>query len=123
MREVEHAHHAEDDRQSAGQQKQQHAEQHAVEGRDYDQIEHDTLTDDGYDSVGQRSEEKGQVGSMKAIAGGGRPRAAPGTGTTHFTSLVASCCRWWEAWSVACRSWTPDASPSRCSPRRTAPWR
>jgi len=32
MSEIEHAHHAEDDSQSARQQEQQHAEQHTVQG-------------------------------------------------------------------------------------------
>ncbi|GCC49680.1 hypothetical protein chiPu_0033720, partial [Chiloscyllium punctatum] len=40
MREVEHAHHAEDDGESAGQQKQQHAEQDAVQRRDDDELSH-----------------------------------------------------------------------------------
>ncbi|UZE52413.1 hypothetical protein ONR75_24960 [Rhodopseudomonas sp. P2A-2r] len=40
MSEVEHAEHAEDHRQPAGHQEQQHAEQDAVEGGDDDQFKH-----------------------------------------------------------------------------------
>ena len=41
MREIEHAQHAEDDGQAARHQKQQHAEQHAVERGYDDQFKHD----------------------------------------------------------------------------------
>src|SRR5262249_36751391 len=38
--EIEHAHHAEDEREPARHQEQQHAVEHAVEGGDDDELEH-----------------------------------------------------------------------------------
>jgi hypothetical protein len=44
MREVQHAEHAEDDRQAAGHQEQQHPEQDAVQRGYDDELEHDPST-------------------------------------------------------------------------------
>ena len=59
MREVEHAEHAEDDGEPARHQKQQHAEQHAVERGDDDQFKH------GHSPCGSRhlAPHAGEVGS------------------------------------------------------------
>ena len=56
MREVEHAHHAEDDGQAARQQEEQHAEQDAVEGRNDNQFKHSAL--DGYPGLMPRSNDR-----------------------------------------------------------------